>query len=138
MTEAIQAVAAEVAKTSQATAPVAQPQTGAFEVHQFSDAYARSGATAATQNQAAAGVAPTSSPSESMRAFAAFADNINGGASNIEALTQKMSSTEFASKPSAMLEVTMACQQFMFKAQLTSNVANRTSDGIQQLFRQQS
>ncbi len=49
-----------------------------------------------------------------------------------------MSSPDFATRPSAMLEVTMACQQFMFKAQLTSNVANRTSDGIQQLFRQQS
>jgi hypothetical protein len=136
MTEAIQAVAMEAAKAAPATAPVAQPQTGAFEVHQFSDAYARSGATAAT-NQAQ-GVAQAAPPSEGLRAFAAFADNINGGASNIEALTQKMSSSEFASKPSAMLEVTMACQQFMFKAQLTSNVANRTSDGIQQLFRQQS
>jgi len=136
MTEAIQAVAMEAAKAAPATAPVAQPQTGAFEVHQFSDAYARSGATAAT-NQAQ-GVAQVAPPSEGLRAFAAFADNINGGASNIEALTQKMSSSEFASKPSAMLEVTMACQQFMFKAQLTSNVANRTSDGIQQLFRQQS
>jgi hypothetical protein len=29
-------------------------------------------------------------------------------------------------------------QQFMLECQLTSSVANRTSDGIQELFRQQS
>jgi hypothetical protein len=29
-------------------------------------------------------------------------------------------------------------QKFMFECQLTSSVANRTSDGIQELFRQQS
>ena len=40
--------------------------------------------------------------------------------------------------PSQMLEVTMQCHQFLFQSQLTSNVANRTSDGVQQLFRQQS
>jgi len=34
--------------------------------------------------------------------------------------------------------MTMQCHQFLFQSQLTSNVANRTSDGVQQLFRQQS
>ena len=40
--------------------------------------------------------------------------------------------------PGQMMEMTMKCHQFLFQAELTSNVANRTSDGIQQLFRQQS
>jgi hypothetical protein len=31
----------------------------------------------------------------------------------------------------------MQCQEFMFQAQLTSNIANRSADGVQQLFRQQ-
>lgn len=32
----------------------------------------------------------------------------------------------------------MQAHKFLFQSQLTSNVANRTSDGVQQLFRQQS
>ena len=40
--------------------------------------------------------------------------------------------------PSETIQLTMQCQEFMFHCQLTSNIANRTSDGLQQLFRQQS
>lgn len=40
--------------------------------------------------------------------------------------------------PGEIVELTMRCQEFMFHCQLTSNIANRSSDGIQQLFRQQS
>ncbi|MGB3723655.1 MAG: hypothetical protein WA979_12675 [Pacificimonas sp.] len=40
--------------------------------------------------------------------------------------------------PSQMIDLTVRSQQFMFHCQLTSNVANRTSDGLSQLFRQQS
>jgi hypothetical protein len=36
-----------------------------------------------------------------------------------------------------MIMLSVRCQEFMFHCQLTSNVANRTSDGLQQLFRQQ-
>jgi hypothetical protein len=40
--------------------------------------------------------------------------------------------------PSEMMQLTIRSQQFLFHCELTSNVANRTSDGVQQLFRQQS
>ena len=39
--------------------------------------------------------------------------------------------------PGEIIELTMRCQEFMFHCQLTSNIANRSSDGVQQLFRQQ-
>ena len=39
--------------------------------------------------------------------------------------------------PSELVEMTMRSQEFMFHSQLTANVANRTADGVQQLFRQQ-
>ena len=41
-------------------------------------------------------------------------------------------------KPSELLMLTMQTHEFMFECQLTSNVANRSSDGVQQLFKQQS
>ena len=40
--------------------------------------------------------------------------------------------------PGDMVSLTMRCQEFMFHCQLMSNIANRTSDGLQQLFRQQA
>jgi hypothetical protein len=40
--------------------------------------------------------------------------------------------------PGELVNLTVRCQEFMFHCQLTSNIANRTSDGLQQLFRQQS
>jgi hypothetical protein len=41
-------------------------------------------------------------------------------------------------KPSDILMMTLRAQEFLFHCELTSNVANRTSDGVQQLFREQS
>ncbi len=40
--------------------------------------------------------------------------------------------------PAEIVMLTMRCQEFMFHCQLSANIANRTSDGLQQLFRQQS
>ena len=40
--------------------------------------------------------------------------------------------------PSEIVSLTVRSQEFMFEAQLTANVANRSADGLQQLFRQQS
>lgn len=41
-------------------------------------------------------------------------------------------------RPSELLQITMQSHQFLFHCELVANVANRASDGVQQLFRQQS
>lgn len=41
-------------------------------------------------------------------------------------------------KPSELMMLTMRSHEFLFQCELTANVANRSSDGVQQLFRQQS
>jgi len=40
--------------------------------------------------------------------------------------------------PSEIVLLTARSQEFMFHSQLTANIANRTAEGLQQLFRQQS
>ena len=40
--------------------------------------------------------------------------------------------------PGEMVMLTVRAQEFLFHSQLTANIANRTSDGLQQLFRQQA
>ena len=41
-------------------------------------------------------------------------------------------------RPSELMMLTMRSHEFLFHCELVSNVANRSSDGVQQLFRQQS
>jgi hypothetical protein len=41
-------------------------------------------------------------------------------------------------KPGELMMLTMRSHEFLFHCELTANVANRSSDGLQQLFRQQS
>jgi hypothetical protein len=63
--------------------------------------------------------------------------SLNGRA---EVLGSKMhlGSRDGALQPGDMLMMAMKAHEFLFHCELTSNVANRTSDGVQQLFREQS
>ena len=54
----------------------------------------------------------------------------------LEAEAAPLAGAEF--KPSQLMMVTMRSHEFLFRCELTANVANRASDGVQQLFRQQS
>ena len=53
-----------------------------------------------------------------------------------EDMTQMAGAGELS--PGQMIMLTVRCHEFLFHCEMTSNVANRTSDGFQQLFRQQS
>lgn len=63
--------------------------------------------------------------------------NLNASPHGLTA-TSSANGTTAALSPSEMLSLTVQAHQFLFQSQLTANVANRTSDGVQQLFRQQS
>ena len=140
MIDAIQVAALETA-ANPAAAPAAQPQASAIDVGKFAQALERTGgATQAKPDAAANAVEGTAQVGESASAkmmVNAF-DSLNGTAKNIESLSRAMSASATEMTPAQMLEMTMQCHQFLFQSQLTSNVANRTSDGVQQLFRQQS
>jgi hypothetical protein len=139
MIDAIQ-VAAMDATLNPAAAQAAQPQASAVDVREFAQALDRAGGAPAVRADAAQSAAPTAPPGESATAkmmVNAF-DGLNGTASRIETLSRSMSASATEMTPGQMLEMTMQCHQFLFQSQLTSNVANRTSDGVQQLFRQQS
>ncbi len=40
--------------------------------------------------------------------------------------------------PGEMVMLSMRCDEFLFHCELTSNAASRSSDGLQELFREQS
>ncbi len=74
---------------------------------------------------------------KALQAISSSFDSLTEGAKSVKAEADSMTAKGEMS-PSEMVHLTMRCHEFLFRAELTSNAANRTSDGIQQLFRQQS
>lgn len=83
----------------------------------------------------AQGIGP---PGEAARVLMKPFEHINGEAARLAADAQASQAAGKEMSPSEMVLLTVRCQEFMFHCQLTSNIANRTSDGLQQLFRQQA
>ena len=83
----------------------------------------------------AQGVGP---PGEATKQVMKPFEHINGEATRLAADAEASKASGKEMSPSEMVSMSVRCQQFMFHCQLTSNIANRTSDGLQQLFRQQA
>ena len=73
-----------------------------------------------------------------LKAMFAQVEKVNGEAANVSKYAAEAQASGSEMTPGEVVDLTMKCHEFMFHCQLTSNIANRTSDGIQQLFRQQS
>lgn len=61
---------------------------------------------------------------------------LNTDSTRLATHANKAAQTEM--RPSELMMLTMRSHEFLFHCELVSNVANRSSDGVQQLFRQQS
>lgn len=101
--------------------------------------------TAATEGQAsrflqslerAGGVSSTELPKPVGELFRAL-DGINVQARSVSDYARTAEASGGQLTPGEIVQLTMKCQEFMFQCQLTSNIANRSSDGVQQLFKQQ-
>lgn len=72
-----------------------------------------------------------------MRGMFKALDGINVQAKSVSDYAATAEATGGQLTPGEIVQLTMKCQEFMFQCQLTSNIANRSSDGVQQLFKQQ-
>lgn len=81
---------------------------------------------------------PVSQPSQAAQQLMRPFEHINGQATQLaqDASVARAAGQEMT--PGEIVNLTVRCQEFMFQCQLTSNIANRTSDGLAQLFRQQA
>jgi hypothetical protein len=89
----------------------------------------------------AAGTAGPAAPdalAPAMKAMFTQLEKVNGEAKTVAQTASAAQSRGLSMTPGEIVQLTMRCHEFMFHCQLTSSIANRTSDGIQQLFRQQS
>lgn len=73
-----------------------------------------------------------------MQRFVQPLDHINAEAASLGRDARAAAASGQELTPGELVNLTVRCQEFMFHCQLTSNIANRTSEGLQQLFRQQS
>ncbi|MEM7689429.1 MAG: hypothetical protein AAF291_10445 [Pseudomonadota bacterium] len=94
-------------------------------------------AAAIEQAQAASGPTPAELPAPLGNMLRAL-DGIDVQARSVTDYAQAAQLSGGEMTPGEIVQLTMQCQEFMFQCQLTSNIANRSADGVQQLFRQQS
>ena len=81
---------------------------------------------------------PVGAPSQAAVQLMKPFEHINGEAAKISLDANAAKNAGREMTPGEVVMLTVRCQEFMFHCQLTANVANRTSDGLQQLFRQQA
>lgn len=86
----------------------------------------------------AGGIGGPDALSPAIKAMFTQLEKVNGEAKGVSEYANAASAKGADMTPGEVVNLTMKCHEFMFHCQLTSNIANRTSDGIQQLFRQQS
>lgn len=79
-----------------------------------------------------------SETAEVMKAVLKPLDHIDAEADNLIAYAKSAIDSGAELTPSEIVMLTAKSQEFMFHSQLTANIANRSADGLQQLFRQQS
>ncbi len=96
--------------------------------------FQQSMAQASQRLEAGAVGGPSETAKQLMRPF----EHINGEANQLAIDAKAAQAAGQDMSPSQMVNLSVRCQEFMFHCQLTSNIANRASDGLQQLFRQQS
>ena len=106
-----------------------------FDFAHFDAAYSAAATVAPAQTQT-----PKVSGSESdgFRSVMVMLQGLNGHAQSIGAAALQNLSDQARLSPGDMLAMTTQAYEFLFHCELTSNVANRTSEGVQQLFQQQS
>lgn len=93
----------------------------------------QAGGAATVQPSAAA-----QAPGRGMQALFRPLEAINTQAAGLQQAASAAVAGGQPMSPGQMVQLTVRCQEFMFHCQLMSNAANRTSDGLQQLFRQQA
>jgi hypothetical protein len=138
---ALQAVTADPAllAASRPSSVAAGYDVSLADVARFEAAYRGTASDIARAQVESSAASPPSSilDSPAMRTFFGPLDRINLDARRLADETQTLAGDGELS-PSQMVMLTVRCHEFLFHCQMTSNVANRTSDGVQQLFRQQT
>ena len=126
---------AQVGATGAGSAAAAAPTQVGYGVSLTDfNGFQQSMAQASQRLEAGAVSGPSEAAKQMMKPF----EHINGEANQLAIDAKAAQAAGQDMSPSQMVNLSVRCQEFMFHCQLTSNIANRASDGLQQLFKQQS
>ncbi len=117
--------------------PAAAAETPQTQPHADSQAF-KEALTKAEMAAAPPGSAPADAVTPAMKTAFSSLQRLDHEASTMVESAQEAAAKGKDLTPGEMTMLTLRAHEFMFHAQITSNVANRTSDGLQQLFRQQN
>jgi hypothetical protein len=136
--EALAAIAPAGA-TAGASPLATMPAGAAFSLNDIArfESFMSGGSRGAARTASTAPVGASAFDSAALRDFIGPLDKINSSTERFVAASEHISRDPNVG-PGAMLMTMVSVQRFMLECQLTSSVANRASDGIQELFRQQS
>jgi hypothetical protein len=123
-------------------AAAARPAAAGFSLSDVArfEAFMAGGGGTSAMGMALPAVAAGPTPiiaNDALKAFFDPLNRINTAPDRLMAASEKLAANPDAG-PGDMLMTMMNVQKFVFECQITSSVANRTSDGLQELFRQQS
>lgn len=130
--EAIQAALASTAGTASAAVPPVQVGYGVSLTDVGGFQQAMSGASARLEAR------PVAAPSEGLHKLFSPFESVNGEAARLSADAKAAQAGGKDMSPGEVVALTVRSTEFLFHCQLTANIANRTSDGLQQLFKQQA
>ncbi len=119
-----------------AMAGIIQPATTVNAPYGASVSNVEAFQTAMNVAESGGGIASPDSPA--LQAISTTLGKLNLDAQAIASQVANIQSKGGNMTPGDMLMMTVKCSEFAFNCQLTSNVASRTSDGVQQMFKQQS
>ena len=119
--------------SSMGVTPVSEPVSIGYGATLSEDAAAFEASMASAQQRASG----SESVNEIARAAFEPLDYINKEAQALSDYAKSAVASGNELTPGEIVNLTVQSQKFMFHSQLTANVANRSADGIQQLFRQQ-
>ena len=106
-----------------------------FDLAHFQAQYANA---TPSSNPVAQTVRASASEDDGFRSVMVMLQGLNGRAESIGTAASQSMTSQSRMTPADMLAMTTHAYEFLFHCELTSNVANRTSEGVQQLFQQQS
>lgn len=138
--DAISSVAFELVSAAKPMPDTASMSTSynIQDVARFGAMYAEQAPAAQATTTAAPAAGVSAAEQNGFSSVIAALQNLNGRAEVLGSKTLEVGSRDGALQPGDMLMMAMKAHEFLFHCELTSNVANRTSDGVQQLFREQS
>lgn len=132
MTDAVAAITFDMTSAAELLQPGPDSQVSLYDVSHFDAIYQQ--VSEVTPPEMGVDLGADNPFSLAFKAL----ESLNGGSEGIGGEVLRILGENAEMSPSEMIGLTMKAHYFLFQSELMANIANKSSEGLQQLFRQQS